>query len=98
MKRTVTCADFRDALRDHNCLDNFSCNGARALFLYLEELEADIDGDFELDVIALCCNFTEYEDARQCVLDAGYMFSFADKCGYDATYDDENEEIGRAHV
>ena len=55
MKQTVNFSDFRDAFRRMDRLDNFSREGAQALFDYLEE----IDPDMELDVIALCCDYTE---------------------------------------
>ena len=63
MKETVTFSTFTDrfkALRP----DKFSYKGLRALFKYLEDYEDDIgeDIDLELDVIALCCEFTEYKD------------------------------------
>ena len=42
---------------------NFSYEGLRALFDYLEEYEEYTGTPIELDVVALCCEFTEYEDA-----------------------------------
>lgn len=50
----VSFGDFRDAFRKHDRLETFSYEGARALFDYLEQGE-----DWELDVIALCCEFAE---------------------------------------
>ena len=55
MRTTISFEDFRDAFRAHNRIDNFSREGARILYDYLEEL----DPDYELDVIALCCDFCE---------------------------------------
>lgn len=55
MKQTINFQDFRDAFRRMDRQDNFSYEGQRVLFDYLE----DIDPDWELDVIALCCEFTE---------------------------------------
>jgi len=51
----VTFSDFCDAFRDMNRDDNFSYEGKRALFDYLEEFEVSA----ELDVIALCCYYNE---------------------------------------
>jgi 5'-deoxynucleotidase YfbR-like HD superfamily hydrolase len=39
----------------------FSTGGLRALFDYYEALEDDLDEVFELDVIALCCEWSEYK-------------------------------------
>ena len=54
MKTTVYFSEFCDYFRDIRP-DNFSYQGLRILFDYFE----DIDADFELDVIGLCCDFAE---------------------------------------
>ena len=41
---------------------NFSRSGLRALFDYFEEFEEDTGQEWEFDGIALCCDFTEYDD------------------------------------
>ena len=61
MKSTVSEHDFTQAFVDMNRGDNFSPDGRVALFDYLEQLEEDIGEEFELDVIALCCEYCEYE-------------------------------------
>ena len=57
---------FRDAFisMDRNV---FSYEGYEALFDYLNSLSEDIGEDYELDVIALCCEFNElsFDDIRQ---------------------------------
>ena len=40
--------------------NNFSREGLCALYEWLEDMSEDIDKPYELDVIALCCEFTEY--------------------------------------
>jgi hypothetical protein len=44
--------------------DNFSYDGLKVLFEYLEEYEMDVGEELELDVIGLCCDFSEssFED------------------------------------
>ena len=42
--------------------NNFSNTGLRALFDYLEDFEEDTGEEWEFDGIALCCEFTEYDD------------------------------------
>lgn len=55
MKQTIHFHDFRDAFRRMDRMDNFSREGLELLFDYLEEA----DPDMELDVIALCCEYSE---------------------------------------
>lgn len=64
MKITVTENMFIDQFVLYGRKDNFSYAGLSALFEYLEDCERDIGEEYELDVIALCCDFTEesYQD------------------------------------
>ena len=39
--------------------DNFNRDGLEALYTYLEELSEDLGENIELDVIALCCDYTQ---------------------------------------
>ena len=59
MKSAVSWYDFDDAF-SMNRSDSFSYHGRKALFEYLEQLEEDCDMEIELDVIALCCEYSEY--------------------------------------
>lgn len=43
----------------------FSYKGKRALYDYLTDLEQDTGEEIELDVIALCCEYTEYESLEE---------------------------------
>ena len=61
IKQTVTESDFRDAFQAIRP-DNFTYEGLGALYDYLWELSEQIGEAFELDVIALCCDFTEYSE------------------------------------
>lgn len=56
---------------------NFSYEGKRALFDYLEELENSTGEQIELDVIALCVDYAEHDSALDCYKE----------------YSDEEEEI-----
>ena len=66
IKQTVTESDFRDAFASIRP-DNFTYEGLGALYEYLEELSEDTGEDIELDVIAICCDYTEYseDEARE---------------------------------
>ena len=67
MKQTITKGQFRDAFNNMGRGDQFSYEALGALFDYMEELETDMgsEGETELDVIALCCEFTEYADLEE---------------------------------
>lgn len=45
--------------------NNFSYDGKRALFDYLESMEEDIGEKIELDTIVLCCEYSEYDSALE---------------------------------
>ncbi len=64
MKQTINKSDFREAFAAMGRGDQFSYAGLGALFDYLEELERDTGEEYELDVIALCCDFSEYSVAE----------------------------------
>lgn len=83
MKQSVNSTDFHSAFQDMGRGDEFSYNGRKALFEYLEEYEQDTGEEIELDVIALCCDYSEHES-----LDA-----WADDYGADMSDapDDEDE-------
>ena len=59
MKQPITFSQFHDAFRDMDRLDNFSYEGLRVLFDWFESLDEDCGTDTELDVIAICCEFSE---------------------------------------
>ena len=60
MKTTVTKHSFIDAFRSSsNYNNNFTYQGLQALFDYLEDYEEQTDTEIELDIVALCCDFTE---------------------------------------
>lgn len=59
MKQTVNLYDFREAFTRMDRADAFSYEGLEILFNGLEELEEDTGEEMELDVIALCCDFSE---------------------------------------
>jgi len=64
MKTTVSKTDFVDAFTKMRP-SNFSYEGLIALYDYLENFEEDTDKEIELDVIAFCCDYTEYENLEE---------------------------------
>jgi len=63
--KTIDIYEFRRAFSDYDRADQFSYEGLGALFDWLDELAADTDTPYELDVIGLCCEFTEYSDLAE---------------------------------
>lgn len=65
MKQTINFYDFRDAFHKAGRGNQFTYSGLRAIFDYIEEYEEGTGEEIELDVIALCCEYTEYENIAE---------------------------------
>ncbi len=71
MKSSVSLSDFIQAFRDMGRDKNFSYDGLEKLFEYLKELEEETGQELELDVIAICCDYNEYENLKEFQQDYG---------------------------
>ena len=61
MIKTVNECSFIDSFRNSGVYkDNFSYEGLQALFEFYEGCE-DASNPMELDVVAICCYFSEYD-------------------------------------
>jgi len=65
MKTTVNFCDFQDAFHTMGRGNQFTYKGKKALYEWIEYMDEECDTETELDVIALCCEFTEYEDLEE---------------------------------
>ena len=65
MKQTIDVYGFRRAFERTDRKDQFSYEGLEALFNWLEQYEDNTGEETELDIIALCCDFTEYESIEE---------------------------------
>lgn len=66
MIKNVNFSDFCDTFAMYTQhTNNFTYEGKQALFNYLEELEEDIGEQITLDIIALCCEYSEYDNAYE---------------------------------
>ena len=72
MHITVTSAMFADAFRRMGRENQFSREALEALFEYIENYEEDTGFRVELDVVGLCCEFTEYTTAVEAAEDYGF--------------------------
>lgn len=85
MKQTVTESMFIDSFCG-GYKDNFSYEGKKALFEWLESLENDCGVDeMELDPIAYCCEFTEYENLEAFHEDYSGQFESIDEISENTT-------------
>jgi len=64
MYKEISFHDFQEAFRDYDRHGQYSYEAQKALFEHLEQLEEDMGEKIELDVIALCCEFSELTDAE----------------------------------
>lgn len=71
MKQTINESQFHDAFIRMNRERNFSYEGRSALFEYLEQYEDDCGEEIGLDVIALCCEYSEYKNLKEFQNDYG---------------------------
>ena len=58
MKQTINFYQFRDAFKNLRP-NNFSYEGLTVLWEYFEQYEESTSTEIELDVIAICCDYTE---------------------------------------
>ena len=59
MKTTVNFSDFVDGFQKMGRENQFSHDGLKLIFDYLESLEEVVE-EIEFDPIGICCTYTEY--------------------------------------
>ena len=84
MKQTINEFDFVQGFKELRP-DNFSKAGLFALYDYLEQLEDDIGEEIELDVIALCCEYAEYDSLAEFREDYGEDYNTMQDIEYHTT-------------
>jgi hypothetical protein len=68
MIKTVSFGEFCDTFSD-TYKNNFSYQGKRALYDYLNEYEEETETPYELDTVSLCCDYTEYANLKEMTQD-----------------------------
>jgi len=66
MKTTITFNQFADMFNEIRP-DNFSMMGLKALFNSFEDYEEESGMTLEPDVIAVCCEYTEYSNLKEII-------------------------------
>ena len=74
----ISVMNFQRAFIDVGRAYQFSNEGLDGLYEYLTEFENDIGEEYELDVIALCCAYSEYNSVDEYL--ANYCHSTKDEC------------------
>ena len=64
MKTEINYYQFEKWFFEHRP-NNFSPSGLRSLYDYFEQYEEDTGESIEFDPIALCCEYTEYDDLKE---------------------------------
>tara|TARA_R110002012_G_scaffold83847_2_gene210601 strand:+ start:510 stop:806 length:297 start_codon:yes stop_codon:yes gene_type:complete len=91
MKKTMNFYDFSAWFEEHRP-NNFSRQGLKALWEMLESYEQDTGEEIEFDPIALCCEYTEYDNMEEfwtvydkedypdeeSIMDATFYWAFGD--------------------
>lgn len=92
MKITVNQSMFCDYFKQCGRGDQFSYSALRCLFDYYDELDTDCGTDTELDPVAICCDWSEYDTAEEA---AKQMSSWEPDADADA---EANEEAALEHL
>ena len=84
--RRVSLGDFQQAFSDYGRNSNFSPAGLEALYEYLQDLAFELHKPIMLDVIALCCEYAEYDNLADFNWDHGAEYPSWDAIGRLAIY------------
>lgn len=71
MYTVVTECGFIQAFEKSGRGEQFSYEGLKALYAYLTELEEETGESIELDVVSLCCEYSEYDSIEEAMDDYG---------------------------
>ena len=82
MIQTITKSDFTTAFHRMGRGNNFTYEGLIALYDYLEDYEDSTGEQIELDVIAFCCEYNEYEDLAEFQEDYGEEYQSIEDIEY----------------
>ena len=74
MKQTVNQYQFTQEFKQIRP-NQFTYQGLKALFDWLEDYETDTGEEIELDVIAICCEYSEYANLKEFQNDYGKKYT-----------------------
>ncbi len=70
--KNVSFNDFLEEFRRYGRENQFSYDAKKALYDYLNDISEDTGEHIELDIISICCDFSEYDNLEQFIDDYGY--------------------------
>lgn len=73
--------------------NHFSYEGFNALYDYLDEYSEEVGEDFKVDVIAICCDFTEYESWEELYNNYSYSYNNERKTFEELEEDNELDDF-----
>ena len=80
---------FRECGRENH----FSHEGFNALYDYLDEYSDEVGEDFKVDVIGLCCDFTEYSGWEELYNNYSYSYNNESKTFEELEENDELDDF-----
>lgn len=93
MKKTIGVYDFIDEFRGGQYKNNFSYEGLKALFEYFENYEEETGEEIELDVVAIACDWTEYESLEEIKENYSCIETLEDLYNYTSVIEVDNGNI-----
>ena len=70
--KEISFNDFLEEFRNYGRENQFSYEGKKALYNYLNDLSEDLREPLELDIIGICCDFTEYSSLEEFIDNYSY--------------------------
>ena len=58
MKQSINFSQFIDAFKAHDRYDGYGYEALKVIYNYLEEYEEETGQEIELDVVAICCDYS----------------------------------------
>lgn len=80
----ITFSQFYDSFNGDR-KDSFSYYGSKALYDYLVDLYSDADQPYKLDVVELCCTYSEYDSLEDFNRDYNREYENVDDIQEDTT-------------
>ena len=71
MYKTLNTYEIAEAIFDDK-FGGFTKQGAYALAEYIQQLEEELGVQFELDVVKIRCEWSQYESAKEASVDLGF--------------------------
>jgi hypothetical protein len=92
MKQSINMYEFERAFINMDRGEQFSYNGLKALYEYLEEYEEATGTELDLDVIAFCCEYAEYDTLKDFQADYGEEYESLEAISNETTLIIINDE------